>query len=247
MQAILLLRCAIQRNNEGISHLENHDAMSAMRAFQTGIEYLSASERDEHCYSHHHDVTALTGFDDQQLPLLGVKSTDKLSYTEINVEASPYFYGRPIRIDQMWSEAKTSREITILYHQASCILLFNTALTYHLKCHTIGEGKFHQAAVKLYKVVLQLLGQMVGNTACDHSSTHWSRVLTVLVLNNCAEIHHEEECEYIKAQYELAFMTSLLSDQHELFTTSNLLSEEDLNGIITNATMLKPPEVARAA
>jgi len=37
----------------------------------------------------------------------------------------------------------------------------------------------------------------------DESSRWASTVLTVVILNNCAEIHYHEQCDYLQAQMEL--------------------------------------------
>jgi hypothetical protein len=164
-------------------------------------------------------------------------------------EARPYVYNRSILLDEMFvpntmatTDTATQSALVAVSSHVCCILLFNYALAYHLQCPQHPEEEFNRNALKLYQRVMRLLESELT------SRRHRARctVLMVLALNNCVEIHYEG-CEYVNAEVKRERMIALLSGEHELFHSSSLLSVEDLEGIVTNASMLVCPVAAHAA
>ena len=239
-----LLNQVVLLNNDGIRHLQSHNIAAAMCSFQEGIVCLQQTLPDtEDCslYPNH------------CLPLLGRvlhQPCWKSTKLQERGDDSVYVYNEPILLDEARS-ITVPNEGSAVCRQVASVLLFNLALTYHRECACRAERRFHQAALQLYQMALSIL-ELMHRSAKNCSDTsarpsEWYTVLMVVILNNCAAIYYQEECDYPKTLRSTERIISLMSGEDELFGGTNLLSQVDLDGIVTNASMLDSPVAAQAA
>ena len=239
MESVSFLQQAIQNNNVGAHHLERNMAV-ALRSFHEGISCLRQAAVAN-------DVPRESV---DRCPCIvvrrAVSQTNPSIGSDLKVEEHPYFYDRPLLLDEMFCpnsmnspSMATPHAVAAASHHVSCVLLFNYALAYHLQGQYHPDDLFHRHALKLYQTVLNLL-------EFTEYRPRWYTVLMVLVLNNCSEIHYQD-CEYFKTERTRERVSNLMSGENQLFQSSSLLDEEDIDGIITNASMLTSPETARAA
>lgn len=244
------LHQAIQLNNLGVYHLDCKNAfVPAERAFHDGISCLKQTldviQSSERVF-----------LDGMQPTLIQVQRSmvNQSQSNATNLDSVPYFYSQPILLDETFCETHPNaspQDMAASCSQVGCILLFNFALSYHRQCSNRAEEGFREAAEQLYKMALRLLEPLVDTAPINQDgreeSASWYKVLMVVLLNNCAELHYQEVCEYQKAQLELDYVKTLMTGEHDLFERTDLLSEDDLDGIVTNAVMLTTPVTARAA
>ena len=251
MENAILLRQAIQYNNVGIYNLEGQNIVAAVRSFQDGIACLKQSlDHDEFS----------PGVSGQRLPGIEVQRVMRpadLSTSKSKAEEFLYFYNRPLLIDEMLcpfnlctQNSAAPEAIAAISHQVSCVLLFNHALVYHLLCLHHPTEKYHRKALSLYQIAMSLLeiAQYTSNVkgSAELEAPRWYIVLMVLVLNNCAEIHHQEH-DYLKTELMRKRMAALIAVERHLFHNSSILSADDLDGLLVNASLLIPPMTAGAA
>lgn len=159
--------------------------------------------------------------------------------------ANTYFYSRVILLEERFCHTVTTtpQGLVDVTNQASAVLLFNFALTYHLE----SLRRFGNECVGLQQASTQIYNMALGLLEPIKSSTHsWPAVLMALVLNNCAQLHYAQ-CHYELSSTELNGLATLLSEEEQTFETSDLLSVQDLDSLTVNVVVLQPPSAAHAA
>jgi hypothetical protein len=127
-------------------------------------------------------------------------------------------------------------------------VVLNLALCYHRKGEKSGLAAFTTKAEKLYSMALQLLGS--SNNSCNNNSTLCilGLVLQLASLNNLLGIQWESG----NYQHDHRQQEGILAQIRQFLIHNNIgtipwLQEANIQGLIMNIMLLKPPQVAPAA
>lgn len=249
-----LLHQAILLNNAAVSQLKDGwNLLSAVDTIQQGRDALKqaidASDDDEDLLD-----TASAGAPSKVLIKVYQSFEDYTAVPSILAvkleEKGAFFYGEPIQLDESFCATTTTNYNGFLAvtNQVAAVLLFNDALFHHLFSILHPRTEVQGSAADLYSMATKLLGSLVENHRVEADpSYNWPKVLMTLSLNNCAQIYHEEWLEYELSACLLDKADTFLSEDQELFQTTDLLTQEELTSLITNVTMLQQPSGAAQA
>jgi hypothetical protein len=218
------IKHACSLNNQGVDLLVAGESSRAMKAFQTAVGLLktAVNEVDE--------KSACTEMDqsfDVSLPFC--ESTSSVSGLQ---GLHCYVYKHGIMISGNVDEES---EATISLYIA--IVLFNLALASHCQGTALGRDALLKKASVLYTLVVQLLNRC---TMPEDAST---TILTLLALNNQAQIHYEQ-CEYIQSVDCMEYIKKIMGGCRGLHSA---LNHEDVEGLLLNVMLLSTPSAAKAA
>jgi hypothetical protein len=144
-----------------------------------------------------------------------------------------YVYNHGIMISGNVSNVETEGMITLLI----AVVLFNLALASHCQGTALGRAKLLKKASLLYSLAVQLL------TRCTMPGNKPITILTLLALNNNAQIHYDQ-CEYAQSIDCMKNVSMIMGSGRGLTST---LSHEDVWGLLFNVMLLSTPSAARAA
>jgi hypothetical protein len=126
-------------------------------------------------------------------------------------------------------------DVTISLYIA--IVLFNLALASHCEGIALGRAKLLKKASVLYSLVVKLLTcYTMPKDAC-------TTILTLLALNNQAQIHYEQ-CEYAQSVGCMKYISTIMGGCRGL---DSALNQEDLEGLQLNVMLMGIPSAAQAA
>jgi hypothetical protein len=117
------------------------------------------------------------------------------------------------------------------------VVLLNLALASHCEGTALGRDKLLKKASVLYSLVVQLLARCT--LPVDASIT----ILTLLALNNKAQIHYDQ-CEYVQSVDCMQTISTIMGGCRGLHSA---LNQEDVNGLRFNIMVLTMPSAAQAA
>jgi hypothetical protein len=117
------------------------------------------------------------------------------------------------------------------------IVLFNSALASHSEGMLLGRDKSLKKASMLYSLIVPLL------IRCTMPGDASSPFLTLLALNNQAQIHYEQ-CEYVQSVDCMKYISKIMNGSRGLHSA---LNPEDVEGIKLNMILLSTPTAAQAA
>lgn len=237
-----LVKLSCDANNQGVSLLAAGQSQAALfslrRALTTvkqaaGMNTKIDDEVDESVRESPSDTFAVVEVDETSCGL-------KLS------SGGCYSYGRPLLIHLATPSDSSPIDTTSLTIY-SAVILFNMALA----CHHVGrngkESAFKRAA-GLYSMCIQILSTEMD--ASFEEARRLSSVVSLLALNNRAQILYHELCDYIQCRRCLKDMTRLIQGNHASRIVPALQSSlpgSDVAGIVLNLMLLKVPTGAQAA
>jgi hypothetical protein len=218
------IRYACSLNNQGVDLLVSGESSRAMQVFQSavgllkeavhGVETTSCSDTEQSC-------------DDASLPFCESAST--VSGLQ---DLHCYVYDHGIMIP---GNANGETEGMISLYIA--VVLFNLALVSHCEGTALGRDKLLKKASVLYGLTVQLL------TSCKMLEDASATILTLLALNNKAQIHYDQS-EYVQSVDCMQNISTIMGGCRGLHPA---LSHEDIEGLQLNAMLLTTPSGAQAA
>jgi hypothetical protein len=218
------IKHACRLNNQGVDLLVSGDSSGAMSSLKMAMDILKDAVNEANA----------TSFDEvrNQVNAEAALPIYESRLTVPGLQGVPcYVYNRGIMIARTTDEA--SQEMISLY---SAIVLFNMALTCHHEGRLGRETSLKKASL-FYSMTVQILnGNIVSS---DVSAT----ILTLLALNNKAQIHYDQ-CEYIQCDDCLKELPRILGTVQAIHS---ILSQEDINGLLLNVMLMNTPTAAQAA
>jgi hypothetical protein len=217
------IKYACSLNNQGVDFLVSGQSTRAIKAFQSAVGLLEQAVNDA-------ERTSCTGMN-----LLSQEATQPFCESFSTVpglqDMHCYVYDHGIIITD--TSKGESDEMLALF---TAIVLFNLALTTHRQ-GILGSEKSLKKASLLYSLAEKLL------TRCTIPEDASTTILTLLALNNKAQIHYDQ-CEYLHSVDCMKTILKIMGSVQDLYFT---LSHEDLEGILLNVVLLNPPTAAQAA
>jgi hypothetical protein len=220
------IKYACSLNNQGVDLLVSGESSTAMIVFQSALSLLKkASDEAETTSSTEGNISYCNA--DASLPFCESAST--VSGLQ---GLHCYVYDHGIMIsDNVKGDTDETRSLYI------AIVLFNLALVSHSEGTALGREESLMRASKLYSFVVQLL------TRCSIPEDTSTNILTLLALNNKAQIHYTQ-CEYIQSVYCMKTISDIMGRIRGLHST---LNHEDFEGLMFNVMLLSTPTAAQAA
>jgi hypothetical protein len=221
------IKHACSLNNQGVDLLVAGESSRAMKAFQSAVGLLKTAV-------HEAEKSAYTGMmtSNDDVSLSFCEST--LTVSGLQGIHNGYVYEHGIMIPGNVNAAET--EATICLYIA--IVLFNLALASHCEGTALGKYASLKKASVLYSLVVQLLNRR-ETTPEDESST----ILTLLALNNKAQIHYDQ-CDFIQSVDCMNNVSHIIGSGRGLHFA---LNPDDIEGLLLNVMLLRTPSVAQAA
>jgi hypothetical protein len=220
-----LIQYACSLNNQGVDLLVAGESSRAVKAFQSALDLLKTA-------LHEAEKNTCTAMDqsgnDVLLPFC--ESTSTVTGFQ---GLYGYVYDHGIMIPGNGSNEAS--EATIAFFIA--IVLFNLALTSHCQGTVLGRAKLLRKASVLYSLVVQLL------TTCTMPENAATTNLTLLALNNKAQIHYDQ-CEYVES---IDCMKNVSKFICIGCGSHSALSHEALEGLLLNVMLTSTPSAAQAA
>jgi hypothetical protein len=218
------IKYACSLNNQGVGLLVAGESSRAMKVFQSAVSLLKKASDEA-------DITSCTEMkiscDDASLPFC--ESTSTVSGLQ---GLNCYVYDHGIMISD---NANRDTDDTMSFYIA--IVLFNSALASHSEGTALGREKSLTKASALYSFVVQLL------TRCPMMEDTPTTILTLLALNNKAQIHFDQ-CEYVQSVDCMKAISKIMGSVRGLHSA---LNPEAVHGILLNVMLLDTPTVAQAA
>jgi hypothetical protein len=218
------IKYACSLNNQGVDLLVSGEISRAMKFFQSAVALFKKAVHEAETNS----CIELDQFsDDASLPFC--ESTLTVAGLQ---DLQCYVYNHGIMISN--NVNGETEEMISLY---IAIVLFNLALASHCEGTALGRDKLLKKASVLYSLVVQLLTRLT--MPVDASTT----ILTLLALNNQAQIHYDQ-CEYVQSVDCLKYISTIMGDCRGYHSA---LNQEDVNGLLLNVMLLRAPSAAQAA
>lgn len=228
--------------------LMNGHPQRSMAAFQDALSCIKHAVNDEFARSEPPTTTAVpqptaassrTSSPTRPTPPSYTTTTESsCGLTELGAGCT-YIYGRPILLEEP-SQAH-NLECVLSFYSAS--ILFNLALACHHVGITNGRESALNRATLLYKMSIQLLHNCQTSTGSSSELGTAPAVLSLLALNNRAQIHYET-CDYVQSSTCLSQMSRILHNSDFLY---GALPEDDVEGLLLNVMLLETPSAAHAA
>jgi hypothetical protein len=219
------IKYACSLNNQGVDLLVKGESSRAMKVFQSAVGLLKKAV-------HEAETTSCTkvdqSCDDASLPFC--ESTSTVSGLQ-DLHCYVYNHGIMIAPDNVNGETEVMLSIYI------AIVLFNLALASHCEGTALGRDKLLKKASVLYSLVVQLLSR------CAMPVNASTTILTVLALNNQAQIHYDQ-CEYVQSVDCMQNVSTIMGGCRGLHSA---LNPEDIQGLELNVMLLSIPSGAQAA
>jgi hypothetical protein len=176
------IKYACSLNNQGVDLLLSGESARATKAFQFAICLLKRASVTE---AEDFSCTEInSSCDDAPLPF-----SESISTVSGLQGLLGYVYDHGIIISDNISNAKTEATISLYI----AVVLFNLALASHGQGTALGHEKLLKRASLLYSLAVQLL------TRCIMPEDKSTTILTLLALNNKAQIHYDQ-CEYVQSR-----------------------------------------------
>jgi hypothetical protein len=217
---------ACSLNNQGVDLLVAGESSRALTTFLSALSLLKKAAVNE---------TETTPCTDMNV------SCDATSLPSFRGSASTvsglqdlhgYVYDHGIMISYKINE-ETDVQISLYI----AIVLFNLAIASHCQGAALGREKLLKKASVLYSLVVQLL------TKCTMPVDASTTILTMLALNNKAQIHHDQ-CEYVQSLDCMKYISKIMGGCRGLHSA---LKHEDVWGLLLNVILLSTPSAAQAA
>jgi hypothetical protein len=219
------IKYACSLNNQGVDLLVSGEYSRAMKAFQSALSLLRAVHETETTSCTEMNISC----DDASLPFR--ESTSTVSA----LQGLPcYVYDNGMMISDNANTDTGTGETLSLY---IAIVLFNSALTSHSEGMALGREKSLMKASVLYGLVVTFL------TRCTMLEDMSTTILTLLALNNNAQIHYDQ-CEYVQSSDCIKQISIIMGSVSGLHSA---LSHEDIDGLVLNAMYMITPTAAHAA
>jgi hypothetical protein len=215
------IKYACSLNNQGVDLLLSGESSSAMKVFQSALSLLKPA--------HEADTTSCISCDDASLPFY--ESTKTVSALQ---GLHCYVYDHGIMLSE--NRSADTDETLSLYSIA--IILFNSALASHTEGTALGQVKSLMKASALYGLVVKLLAR------CTMLEDTSSTVLTLLALNNKAQIHYDQ-CEYLHSVDCMNQISRIMGSS--VRGLHSALNRKDIDGLVLNVMLLITPTAAQAA
>jgi hypothetical protein len=220
------IKYACSLNNQGVDLLVSGESSRAMEVFQSAVGLLTKAVND---VAETTSCTKVDQFcDDASLPYC--ESTSTVSGLQ---DLHCYVYNHGIMI----APGNVNGETEVMLSICIAIVLFNLALVSHCEGTALGGDKLLKKASVLYSLVVQLLSRSA--MPMDASTS----ILTVLALNNKAQIHYDQ-CEYVQSVDCMQNISTIMGGCRGLHSA---LSHEDIQGLQLNVMLLGIPSGAQAA
>jgi hypothetical protein len=218
---------ACSLNNQGVDLLVSGESLRAMKAFQSALSLLKKAD-DEADKTTFCTNTMNASCDDASLPFCESTST-----VEGLQDLRCYVYDHSIKISGNANGDITDEAVSLYI----AIVLFNSALMSHSEGMALGGEKSLMKASVLYGLVAQLL------TRCTMLEDTSTSILTLLALNNKAQIHYSH-CEYVQSVDCMGQISKIMSIVRGLHS---VLNHKDIEGLMFNGMLLRTPTTAQAA
>jgi hypothetical protein len=217
---------ACSLNNQGVDLLVAGESSRALTTFLSALSLLKkaavnetettpCTDMDVSC-----DATSLPAFRGSASTVSGLQ------------DLHGYVYDHGIMISYKINE-ETDVQISLYI----AIVLFNLAIASHCQGAALGREKLLKKASLLYSLVVQLL------TKCTMPVDASTTILTMLALNNKAQIHYDQ-CEYVQSLDCMKYISKIMGGCRGLHSA---LKHEDVWGLLLNVILLSTPSAAQAA
>jgi hypothetical protein len=218
------IKYACSLNNQGVDLLVSGESSRAITVFQSAVGLLQKEVRGT-------ETTCRTEVDescnDASLPFC--ESTSPVSGLQ---DLHFYVHDHGIMISD-----NVNGESDVMISLYIAIVLFNLALASHCEGIALGRAKLLKKASVLYSLVVKLLTcYTMPKDAC-------TTILTLLALNNQAQIHYEQ-CEYAQSVGCMKYISTIMGGCRGL---DSALNQEDLEGLQLNVMLMGIPSAAQAA
>jgi len=211
---ILQSTCCL--NNQAVELLISGQSSRASKTLQNALQLLAGDDGE-----HPNKNESVDDFDIGCSRSIGVP----------DLQASAFFiYGHAIIIMEPAALQKITDEMICYY---SSVVLFNWALTLHRE-GILGRKTNLKKAASIYARCLLVLAAIKSEQTAD--------ILTLLVLNNLAQIH-SELCDYSECSHCLARVSNLLVEARSM--DGCILTSKDVDAMVLNAMF--SPTAAQAA
>jgi hypothetical protein len=222
------IKYACSLNNQGVDLLVSGESSRAMKQFKSALSLLQkvADEAETTTSCNEMNIPY-----DAASPLPFYESTSTVSGLQ---DLQCYVYDHGIMIsDNAIGVIDTDGTLSLYI----AIVLFNSALASHSEGTALGRNKSLLKASVLYNFVVQLF------SSCTMSENLSAAILTLLALNNKAQIHYDQ-CEYVQSVDCMNQVAKIMGSVHGLHPA---LSREDVEGLMCNVMLLITPTAAHAA
>jgi hypothetical protein len=236
-----LIKICCAANNRGVSLLAAGQSQAALfdlhRALTTVKQVAGIGTEDE----------ATDGsVNEPNNDSFAIVEADKTSRSLQLSSGDGYCYGRPLLIHSA-STSDSAPCDTASLTIYSAVILFNMALA----CHHVGrsgkESAFRRAA-SLYAMSIEILSSEMGDSFGE--ARRLSSVVSLLALNNRAQLLYHDLCDYNPCKRCLKDMARLIQGNHASRAVpawQSSLAGCDVEGILLNLMLLKIPSAAQAA
>jgi hypothetical protein len=221
------IKYACSLNNQGVDLLLSGESARAIQAFQFALCLLKrASVNEAKTLSCTPETNA--SCDDASLPF-----SESISTVSGLQGLLGYVYDHGIMISDNTINGQTEVMISLFI----VIVLFNLALASHSQGTALGREKLLKKASLLYSLAMQFL------TRCIMPEDASTTILTLLALNNKAQIHYDQ-CEYAQSIDCMQNVSKIMGSGRGLTST---LRHKDIWGLLFNVMLLSTPVAAHAA
>jgi len=229
----MIMRLAIDSNNLGVQHHQGGRLRESLKMFQGSLQMLMYGNLDsgglQHVLNNDNRVKlALQSLNQSEHEMLVSKTEARLH--EHRFLADDFVFTKAI---PMLGSVSNNYEIKC------AIILFNTALSYHLLSLEFPShmGRNQQKALKLYKMSFQ-----IASSLHSHMCLEVSRLLSGL-LNNLGKL------AYDLGQHDMSrfYFSNLTAFIHSLPVSSQVMVAEERRGMLLNSFILDLPSSAAAA
>jgi hypothetical protein len=219
------IKYACSLNNQGVDLLVSGESSRAIKVFQSALILLKEAFHDA-------ETTSCTEMDVSCDDATSLPFCDSASTVSGLQGLHCYVYDHGIMISRnLNGDADETLSLYI------AITVFNLALASHSEGMSLGQDKSLKKASVLYRLVVELLNR------CAISEDASTAILTVLALNNQAQIHYEH-CEYVQSLDCMKYISEIMGGNRDLQSAFN---PEDAAGLMMNVMLLSTPTAAQAA
>jgi hypothetical protein len=218
------IKYACSLNNQGVDLLVSGELSRATIVFESAVGLLKEAVHDT-------ETSSYIGMD-QSCDVASLPFCESISTVAGLNRLHCYVYDHGIVIP-----ANGNGETQVMISLYIAIVLFNLALASHCEATAIGRAKSLKKASVLYSLAVQLLAR------CAMPEITSTTTLTLLALNNKAQIHYDQG-EYVQHADCMKYVSKILGNGHVFPVT---LKHEDIEGLLLNVMLLGAPSAAQAA
>jgi hypothetical protein len=218
---------ACSLNNQGVDLLVSGESSRALTTFLSALSLLKKAAANETETTPCTDTNV--SCDAASLPAFRGSASTVSGLQDLH----GYVYDHGIMVTNNVNEEATDVQISLYI----AIVLFNLAIASHCQGVELGREKLLKKASVLYSLVVQLL------TKCTMPVDASTTILTMLALNNKAQIHYDQ-CEYVESLDCMKYISKIMGGCRGLHSA---LKHEDVWGLLLNVILLSTPSAAQAA